>query len=290
MAKQNRNYRLTVEGEAGKIYTISRPFTVEFDITRNAFASANVGNIRVMNLSQNTREAIRKNWDQYAQVRRVRLEAGYGDNLSTIFVGKISEAQSLRNRETVVTTIEAFDAGFDLTNAISSVSFPAGTPYRKVASEVLRKGLPGIPIGAVGALEGTVGSTLRGNAYFDNTSSLMEQLTPGCFFVDNEVAYVLGKKEVLKGAVPKIKSSEGLLNTPIRQQTKVLVDIIFEPKLRVGQLLELESETERNVNGQYKVIGIRHHGIISEAVGGTLVTSLELLSDSPWTTVRERGG
>lgn len=50
----------------------------------------------------------------------------------------------------------------------------------------------------------------------------------------------------------------------------------------MSQVLELNSSVQKVYNGQYKVIGIKHQGIISEAVGGQLITTLNMLLGSDY--------
>ena len=52
--------------------------------------------------------------------------------------------------------------------------------------------------------------------------------------------------------------------------------MIFEPRITVGQLVEIESSTASIFDGQFKVIGIHHAGIISGAVAGEARTTLNL--------------
>ena len=74
-----------------------------------------------------------------------------------------------------------------------------------------------------------------------------------------------------------INTKTGLLGTPILQGAFLTVETILEPRIKVGQLVEIESSYNTAFNGQYKVIGIRHIGVISEAVSGEAKTTLELL-------------
>jgi len=55
-----------------------------------------------------------------------------------------------------------------------------------------------------------------------------------------------------------------------------IADILFEPRLQIGQVVELNSNFFKKLNGQYKIIGIRHSGTISDAVAGRCKTTVEL--------------
>jgi hypothetical protein len=115
---------------------------------------------------------------------------------------------------------------------------------------------------------------LNGNSFFLLTKDYKDEI-----FIDLEKVNKLGVNEYIKGAgglVPLITSETGLLGTPLRQGTDVVVDMLFEPRINVGQLVEIDSEFNKLFNGQYKVNGVKHSGIISGAVNGDCKTTLQL--------------
>ena len=59
--------------------------------------------------------------------------------------------------------------------------------------------------------------------------------------------------------------------------------MIFEPRLQIGQFIDIQSKTETIYNGTYKVIGIEHSGTISDSQSGTCKTkvSLNYIKDLP---------
>jgi len=50
--------------------------------------------------------------------------------------------------------------------------------------------------------------------------------------------------------------------------------MIFEPRLIVGQLVSIESVTAPQYNKRYKVVSLRHQGMISDSVSGQAVTTV----------------
>lgn len=275
MDKFGRNYRLRVQtDDAGGFVTISLPFTIEFDITRNILTSANVCQIRVINLSLINRNLIRLNGYDTGSFRAIELLAGYGDNLSRIFSGNISVAWSVREGTNFITQIECFDGGFDFVNGTTSTQFTANTAQQSVIA-FLMKSLPTTKFGAVGNYPGNLA---RGNTYNGNTVNLLTELTGGGFFIDDGKAYALGTNEYIAD-LPAITISpqSGLIGTPVREQSFMRFEMIFEPSLSPGQQVILESFTENNFNGTYKVVNVKHRGMISEAVCGSVTTSGDFL-------------
>ncbi len=272
MDKFGRNYTLLVQTQNGSTLTISLPFTIEFDITRNTLTSANVCQVRVYNLSLLNRNQIRFNSADYGTYRAIELRAGYGSNPPIIFKGNISQAWSVREGVNFITQIECYDGGFAFINGTTETQFPSGTETQTVI-ETLAGSLPNVALGAIGSYPGSLS---RGNSYSGNTADILAQQTGGGFFVDNEKANALGTNEYIDN-LPSftIGSQSGLLGTPVLEQTIVRFDMIFEPALNAGQKIKLDSITEANFNGDYKVTGVKHRGMISEAVCGAVITTGE---------------
>ena len=272
MDKFGRNYILLVETQTHDTLTIKPPFTVEFDLTRNVLTSANIASMRVYNLSQNNRNQIRKNMNDTADLRKVNLQAGYGNNLPIIFTGDISQAWSVREGTNFITQIESFDGGFAFANGIYNNQFPSNTQQKTVITDMANS-LPATTLGKIGNYSGSLS---RGNAYSGSPADLLQELTNGGFFIDNGKVNCLNLNECFEGDLQVIDAADGLLGTPVREQTYLNFDMIFEPRLLIGQIIELKSGTDANFNGFYKVVSIKHRGMISETVSGSAITSVGL--------------
>ncbi len=283
MDKFGRNYQLYIDageipltsidsaGDVDKIL-IQPPFTLEFDVIRNILSSANTSSIRVINLGESTRKKIYK--DQYAAdtYKGIELKAGYGQTMPTIFKGNVSQAWSERQGTDYYTICESYDGGFALVNSVTSATFKSGTPKNVMLSE-MQKNLKGVKPGVIGDFQGNLS---RGNTFFGNSADLINEISEGAFFVDLEKSHMLGDSECLRGSVPVITSESGLLGSPRRQGTLVVVEMIFEPRLVIGQSVELRSKTEKNFNGEYKVMSLHHRGTISDAVARDATTTVGL--------------
>lgn len=274
MEKFNRNYILTVETIDGREVTILPPLTLEFDITRKIYGSANDSVITVYNLGEKTRDNIRKNsWDT-GDIRNVRLRAGYGDNLPTVFVGNITQCWSGRSKTNFLTEIISFDAGFAFATATLSQEFPEGTSRRTILENFVDSlQSAGISKGKIGDYPGEI---TRGNSFSGSTTEILRELSGGGFYIDNGVANVLRDNEVLQGELTVITAETGLLNVQMLRQSVVTVEILFEPRIIVGQFVQVRSDDSKFLNDDYKVVGVNHRGTISEAVAGDATTVLEL--------------
>lgn len=275
--KFGRRYTLNVGLQDGETLIVKLPFTIEIDITRNTLTSANVCQIRIYNLSLKNRNQIRFNASDYGTFRPIELFAGYTDNPPKIFDGNISQAWSYREGVNFITQIECYDGGYAFVNGTTAVEFPSGTPQKTVIKTVI-KDLPFIDEGVVGNYPDTIG---RGNSYSGSTTKILEELTGGGFFIDNGKAYALGTNEFIEATngITLVSTATGLLATPILEETIVRFDMIFEPGLNAGHKAVLDSTTEKNFNGAYKITGVKHRGMISESVCGSLITTGEFFYD-----------
>lgn len=272
MNKFGRSYRLTLDlKDGGDPIIITMPLTIQFTIQRNTMASLNNATIDIYNLSEKVRNRIFQ--DRFRpQIRRVTLEAGY-DNLATVFTGNIFEANTKRHGTNLVTTITAFEAKYDIQTSMTFQTFTSG----KTVGDVL-KFLTGqfqnTEFGAIGDFSEPLNRpvVLNGNTY-----DLLKKYSANQVFVDLNKVYILKNNEVVEGQVPDLTPETGLIDTPQRDDAFMTVTTLFEPRVGMGQVVNLKSSVMPVYNGSYKVTGVLHQGIISEAVNGPCRSVFNLL-------------
>lgn len=287
--KFQRTYNMTVQVDAQDLpvpllpsnaVVIKYPLTATFDINRSTLGSANTGKFTVLNLKESTRRRIfHDRYDTLPASRRgIVMQAGYvgAGPLPMIFQGDITSAYSYRRGQDWVTEIEAFDGGSAILNGQASLSLPAGWDVRDVMKTLMGT-LPGVGPGVIGKFST---NNSRGLTVVGNSWDRLQELGDGeDVFIDNGKVNAILKNEyipsTLAPGIELITSETGLLNTPRRYKTHIDFDIMFEPRLVIGQLLQLQSLETIN-NGLYKVIGIRHNGTISGAIDGGAITSVSV--------------
>lgn len=275
--KFNARYRLmlnwTEENGDAKQEVVTEPVTIEFNVTKTT-QSDNTTRITIYNLDGSTREAIYQDrllLDTNPYIKWLSLEAGYGDALTLVSWGYIQECHSYRQGTDFITVIDVTDP--DILTEYCGVTFEAGTTYKQ-AYEYLISKLPSLKIGETGVLEGAfqIPTVFDGNVFV-----LVNRLTGGHTFIDNGTVNTLNDNETLSDyGCYYIAADTGLLDTPKRYDHILEISMLFEPTIKVGQLVEIKSSTQARFDGQYKVLGINHNCLISGAMEGTRTTTLQL--------------
>ncbi len=288
--KFQRIYFLQVQGKT-KTWNISYPLTLELDISRGAYQATAQGNFTLYNLSYDKKSDIYLDWnDQISQSgspRSIILRAGYQswssqtvgplnpNSLPVIFNGYLYSAYSTRSGPSWITTIRAWDGGFAKANSSISVSFSASVNFQNRVNQIA-KAMQNVSSVYISPLINA--PVTRGRTYHGSPWDILVNLAATAnadVFIDLGKLYMVPKGQAvpgLSGGLNIVDSNSGLLNTPIKQKFFVSFDMLFEPRLTIGQNLTLQSLEEVN-NGTYTLVGLKHSGIISGSVGGDLVTT-----------------
>jgi hypothetical protein len=281
-----RNYEIGIQvsqDPTQDLLVVQPPLTLVFDITKDYLSSSSSATFQLYNLKALNRNQIRRNINDVLDVRTIALKAGYGNNIAVCFNGMMQQAFSYRDGVDDITQIEAMDWSFAFISpdADYSGSFAAGTTQQQVLSDIISKALPNVQVGTIG--NGYSQKFNRPTSHAGMSKDLLMQYTGGQgtsgFFIDNGVANIVGKTEALAAkGIGTINTNFGLLNKPIQEASVLHFDMLFEPRLLMAQAINLVSVTEPQLNGQYKVISIKHHGMISDAVCGEAITTVGLYS------------
>lgn len=263
---------------------IDFPFTIDFDIHRFIGSANNEMNLRIFNLAEKTRFLIVKDpfnnqWvNTGGHYNQIQLQAGYGKNLSMIFVGEVLDAYSERVGPDVITHVRAVTGAYGRYNTYINQTFAENTTNQEIVNSIIQElVLRGdMQRGAIKPIDGVAVTGFVGGG---DAFNILSQFGP--VFVDLNQINILQLDQVI-GAIGGAKNvlllnaDSGLLGTPLRRQTMIEVKLIFEPLVKLGQLVEIQSTTDKRFNGQYKVMGIEHKGIISGSMNGPLTTTLQL--------------
>ena len=293
MFKYERNYRIEAEDVNGDIQIIKYPLTLDFTVTRNTMGGIQEGEFTVFNLGQNTRRLVNKNTIDFSpnNIRSFKFYAGYGQtNLPLVFEGQVLTCNSVREEGSPEwqTNWACQDPGL-LPSA--SVSLPVTTQLkRKQAISQLvdlmnQQAKTGVSLGIVGSIFDSQPNFLRDISFSGNFLHVFGQLTGGNlsggnFFFENQILNMLLQNEAFDndGLETLSLDSGGLLGAPYYEQTWVFANCLFEPRIKMGQILNLKSVDQPWLNGKKKVVAYTHSGTISGAVAGPCKTQIQLFA------------
>lgn len=298
-----RDYILTVEDSQGNMLEIGYPYTCNFNCVQNIFVSANTSNFKIYNLSKELRENLYKdayntldfrrvefrlayrNFGGYANKRKENLKYNiYEEKLNKqdyclVFVGNIKECKSYKeDKVNFITEFDCFDGDFSLQNGYSSFSMQEGSSFTDIFKNTLQDltTLSGMQISETIANN----KIQKAQGFMGPTTELLTSLTSNNFYVNNNIGIILPINEYFDDEYNNnlflIDSKTGLLKIPQRQQTSLILTTLLEPKLQIGQIVELKSNYNTFMNGIRKIVGLEHTGIISPVINGSAETKIYL--------------
>jgi len=286
--KLNRNYRLFVQKQdlAGNALdegvVITNPLTVKFEVIRKAYSGIAEATINVYNLGANDYNRLFR--DFFFDIDRqkplfISFSAGYGkyengkDVLNVIFAGDVYSAYTHREGTDIVTTFYAKTGLRNLAQTIS-LSIAAGATAKELVAECMSN----MPCLSDSYQDIEDYEFKKPVELMGKPLALIKEYNPNrVVYVDLNNVYIQKEDdEGFEGYIPLINDENGLLNAPERKSSTLTFSMIFEPRLLVGQAIEVKSRIAPQFDGQYKIFGITHSGIISDAIGGRAITTVEV--------------
>lgn len=274
--KLGRQYRLTVQSvdendnPIDEAIVITNPITMRFSVNRTLFADINSMDVELYNLAPDTYNKLF--FDYFNTKRRtIILEAGYkGQELSIIFIGDVWNCYTSRQGSDIITKIHALVGLRSL--QVQTDATLANISRNQILTKAANDMMMDIEIYSGEDTKFTRPVSLEGNSM-----GIIQKYSDDNAFIDNGKIIVLNDRDAFNGEVVLINDESGLLGVPRHEDALLSVDIILEPRVLIGQLIEIQSRIMSEFDGQYKVYGIKHEGIISDAVSSSATTTLEML-------------
>lgn len=250
-----RDYKLFIRFSAFDVVEILPPLRIAFEAKKTIISDVNELKLQVYNLEPNKRNKLIKDKSQQngeEKYLQVILQVGY-DDLVDVFIGNVYEAGSTKKGTDFITTLVCKDGGFDFRNSFTSKTI---APSLSIVDELL-KDMPNTNKGKITTPQPRarpkvmVGATadLIGESLNDDES----------FFIDNEQLNIIKEDELLPGVAVVVSEDTGLLNTPQKLETFVIVETLMNPAIKCGgQVLLISSVTE--LNELYRVDTIEFKG------------------------------
>ena len=280
--KLNKIYRLFIQKQdidgnpLNEGIIITNPISIKFNINRSIYSGIAEMNIDIYNLSPSTRNQLFK--DFYFDIEKqkplfIALSAGYATTeLSTIFVGDVWSSYTVREGCNVITRIQAKTGLRNLAQTVE-LTLEAGMTVEDVVAACMKE-LPNLDSNYQVAEDyvfhepvSLMGKPLAIIKKYNSNKNV---------FVDLNNVYILGQEEAIPGWIPLINDASGLLNAPERRTGTLVFNMMFEPRLQLAQIIQLDSHLAPQFNGQYKIFGIKHQGIISDTSNSRATTTVEV--------------
>lgn len=285
MLKWGRRYRLVFEiGERQNFTTyipheridVTFPFTMRMNISNSTnMSSVSSASIQLYNLNKEVQAKLWK--DNFNQTKYVTMwiYAGYKSaQLPLIFVGDVLECYSYREEGGVdwITDIKSSDGSYLFQYGISNYTFTKGTKFGNLLAVLLQDN----PSYKVGYITPSIKELQQDRTFIGQTMDLLGKEYGGYeIFVDKREVNILDENDVVPSDIPVITAESGLLGSPRRAQQYLECTMLFEPGLKIGQAVQLISDSLPFVNNIYKLVGITHTGIISPVENGKLTTKCQ---------------
>ena len=253
-----RGATLTV-GEKKIITRLS--FTVEKTIVGKV---ANKCKVAAYNLSANTKAYIEK----YSGL--MRLEAGYQDKLSILFLGDIKKVEHKRESADILTTIESGDGEKKITSAHVELSLAPGASVSQVVNAAVKA--MGLAAGVIKGVPNTKYS--NGFAYSGNVRDLLNLMAAKSdldWSVQNNTLQIFPKDQDTGETAVLLNERTGLIGVPNKTEEGFKAKSLLNPEIMPGRMVKIEAKSLTG-QSQFKVDTVKHTGDTQE---GEWYTELE---------------
>jgi hypothetical protein len=257
---------------------------INFKIEKSLVGYPNLGNIKIYNLSESSRNNIEE------KGLKIQLYAGYEDSsIPLLFTGDIINIVHLKNGPDWVSEIFAADGVNILSTATINKTLPAGIDTEQIYNELVGQ-MQGISKGVTEGLKNCLSgkrSLLRELQLSGNIKDWLDKIATDCGFeysINEEVIETTPTGLPLSDVPPVvINQASGMIGSPERTEIGINVFNLLLPELKLARTIKVESISEKlNVGNLFfkKIPPIRNKGIyrIDKLIhiGDT--------HDNPWST------
>jgi hypothetical protein len=252
--------------------TVIEGVRVQFTVEKDDASTANTATVTFTNLAQRTRDELT------VIPRRMILEAGYGGEFATLFVGDVTAAPKPTYSSTdIETELVGRDGGRAIKHARVSKSYRSPTTALAMAEDAIRAMGLSVPGDLAGYQELQAqypyGTTFHGLA----SDRLTQILPPGfSWSIQNGRIVVSRADGSLDNEELVINAQAGMIGTPqITPPTKpgermtLSVSCLLFPEIEPRRRIRVVS---KRINGVFRVVSVRHGG---DNMGGDMLTEVE---------------
>jgi hypothetical protein len=227
---------------------------ISFEVTKTIGSEPNPAKIRVYNLNESKRNAIRNK-----EYNKVILWVGYSE-MRVIYAGDIVKGNIRRDGLDIITEMECGDGANAIIYARVSKTLSAGASDTAIVNETLRD-MDGISTGVSDIPNARI--LPRGKALVGNARDILSQVArnnKADWSVQDGSLLMLPKDKALEADEGFILSKDtGMIGSPEETGDGLKVTCLLNPALRIGSMVRVESIL-KHFNGDYKITELSHSG------------------------------
>lgn len=244
-----------VIGSSAESIVIDGGLTISFDLTKTITSEPNEATISIVNLNQSTRNLITDK-----KYNRILLNAGYGDDMRTLFVGYIDEVENRKDSTDITTTMTCSDGSKDYREARTAVTVKKGQSDKEIVKEVL-KDMPNTETGIQEYKKETKlprGKTLVGNSR-EILKTVAKNQDANWSIQDNKLLILPKTSALANNEGFLIQEGTGMIGSPQKTSDGLEVRCLLNNIMRVGQLCRVVSRI-KEYSGDFKITKIQMKG------------------------------
>lgn len=222
---------------------------IDFEVTKTITQDPNKASVVVTNMNEKNRNLITS-----GNYNRIALKVGYGDDLRTLFYGKIDIAENTKTGVDIITRLTCNDGQDDYRNAIMSVSIAKGATDR----DILKHATASMSDTSNGSQTLTNERRLpRGKVLHGLTRNVLSSVAKNHdadWSIQDGQLVMLPKSHALannEGFL--ISESTGMIGSPHRTNDGLEVMCFLNNMMRIGQLCRVVSALSE-YNGDFKIV------------------------------------
>lgn len=253
MQQFGRSYELIIGNDKESI--VIDGLTMSFDIDKTISKEPNPATFTLTNLSQSTRNLITDK-----KYNRILFNAGYQDDLRTLFAGYIDEVENRKEGTDITTLMTCSDGSKDYRDARVAVTVGKGATDQ----EIVKQTLGAMPSTGKGKQEYNKerklprGKTLVGNAR-DVLTQVAKNQDADWSIQDGELLLLPKKNALANNEGFLISEETGLIGSPQKVSDGLEVRCYLNNVMRVGQLCRVESMLTE-YTGDFKITKLQMKG------------------------------
>lgn len=248
-----RNYQLIIGNDKESV--VIERLTMSFDIQKTISSEPNPAVFTLTNLSQSTRNLITDK-----KYNRLMFNAGYQDDLRTLYIGYIDEVENKKEGTDIITMMTCTDGSKDYREARVAVTVAKGATDQEIVKQVAGA----MPNTQKGTEQYTKERKLpRGKTLVGNARDVLTQVAKNQdadWSIQDGRLVMLPKKHALANDEGFLISEDtGMIGSPQKTTDGVEYRCYLNNVLRVGQLFRGESVI-KELSGDFKLTKLQMKG------------------------------